>query len=52
MPDDYRPDDLDLPDLTDPSEVADDLEPEVADGPFSIPYLKPKGAPDLPGSDL
>lgn len=29
-------------------ELLDDLEPEVVDGPFGIPMLKPKGAPEPP----
>lgn len=24
------------------------LEPEMTDGPFGVPIVKPKGAPDLP----
>lgn len=43
--------DADLPDPTNPSEVVDDLEPEVVDGPFGLPIVKPKGAPDPPGSN-
>lgn len=42
-------DKLDVPDLTDPSEVMDDLEPEVVDGPFGLPVVKPKGV-DAPGN--
>lgn len=38
-----------LPDLGDPSEVVDDLEPEVVSGPLGFPVLKPKGAPNPPG---
>lgn len=26
----------------------DDLEPEMKDGPLGLPYVKPKGLPDLP----
>lgn len=29
----------------------DALEPEVKDGPLGLPYVKPAGAPDLPGPD-
>jgi hypothetical protein len=40
----------DLPDITDPSAVVDDLEPEIVQGPLGVPLAKPKGAPDLPGT--
>lgn len=26
----------------------DDIEPEVVDGPFGLPFVKPKGAPEPP----
>jgi hypothetical protein len=41
-----------MPDTPNVSDVTDSLEPEVASGPFGVPYVKPKGAPDLPGSDI
>lgn len=28
--------------------VLEDFEPEVREGPLGIPYVKPKGAPELP----
>lgn len=31
-------------------DVADKLEPELKEGPMGVPYPKPKGAPDLPGT--
>jgi len=37
-----------MTDYTDPSSVVDDLEPELAEGPLGLPYVKPKGGPDLP----
>lgn len=37
----------DLPDPRDPKAVADSLKPEVSEGPFGIPYVKPKGAPNF-----
>lgn len=48
MPMDNLPGGADLPDITDPSRVLDDLEPETIDGPLGIPILKPKGAPEPP----
>jgi hypothetical protein len=42
--------DTDVPDVTDPEDVMDKLEPETRQGPFGIPYVKPKGGPDLPGT--
>lgn len=38
--------------LTDPSKVASDLEPEIVDGPLGLPIVKPKGAPTPDGGDL
>lgn len=32
----------------DPTNAVEDLEPELADGPLGLPYVKPKGAPALP----
>lgn len=40
-----------MPNTPDPTDALEDLEPELADGPLGLPYVKPKGAPDLPGSD-
>lgn len=40
-----------MTDAPDPSDAVGDLEPELATGPLGLPYVKPKGAPDLPGSD-
>lgn len=39
-------------DLADPSKMIENLEPEMVDGPLDIPVVKPKGAPDLPDTDL
>lgn len=36
------------PDLPDPGNALNDLEPEMRDGPLGLPVLVPKGAPDLP----
>lgn len=47
---DYAPIGGDLPDPADPSEVLDGLEPEVAEGPLSVPIIKPQGV-NLP-SDI
>lgn len=41
-----------MADTPDPSSVVEDLEPELAEGPLGLPYVKPKGAPDLPGSEM
>lgn len=30
----------------------DAAKPELADGPLGLPYVKPQGAPDLPGDDV
>lgn len=38
-------------DKPDASDIIDSLEPEVSEGPFGLPIIKPKGAPDLPGPD-
>lgn len=47
----YNPvDDADVPNPTDPEEVMEALEPEVKEGPFGVPYPKPSGGPDLPGT--
>lgn len=40
-----------MPNTPDPTDAVDDLEPELTTGPLGLPYVKPKGAPDLPGSD-
>lgn len=32
----------------DPSKAVEAAKPEVKKGPLGIPYVKPKGAPDLP----
>jgi hypothetical protein len=37
-----------LPGTGGPSDLLSDLEPEMAEGPLGLPYLKPSGAPDLP----
>lgn len=42
---------LDFPSFDFPDtdmELLDDLEPEVVDGPFGIPVVKPRGAPAPP----
>lgn len=38
----------DPPDMTDPADVLEGIEPETVDGPLGLPIVKPKGAPDLP----
>lgn len=34
-----------------PGDALDDLKPELANGPLGLPYIKPQGAPELPGSE-
>lgn len=42
----------DMPNLTDPSDVVNSLEPEVSEGPLGLPVVKPKAAPDVDLPDL
>lgn len=39
-----------VPDPRNPEEVMDSLSPEVREGPLGVPFVAPKGAPDLPGN--
>ena len=32
-------------------DLMDALEPEMKEGPMGVPYPKPKGGPDLPGTN-
>lgn len=48
MPDVPKPDFSQLGDFGDDFGVFEDIEPEVVDGPFGLPVVKPKGAPDPP----
>lgn len=43
--------DVDFPELDFPGadmDFLDDIEPEIVDGPFGLPVVKPKGAPEPP----
>ena len=35
----------------DVDDVMEQLEPETVEGPLGVPLVKPKGAPDLPGTE-
>jgi len=48
MPDVPKPDFGQLGDFGDDMGVLEEFEPEVAEGPLGLPYVKPKGAPELP----
>jgi len=37
-----------MKDAPQPSEVLEGAKPEVREGPFGIPYVKPKAAPEAP----
>lgn len=40
-----------MTDKPNPSNIVNQAVPEVDEGPLGLPYVKPKGAPDLPGSE-